>query len=99
MRMVSPSVRSDENGRRSQCCPALNHPHACNIVCRQKTRAGQTAAGLLDTFRFVVISIEGWVNQQQQQAIDCLREENRVLREQLEAADFVSLMTSVVGWL
>src|SRR5215469_6317776 len=38
---------------------------------------------LLDPFRFVLISIAGWMNQQQQQAIDYLREENRVLREQL----------------
>ena len=38
--------------------------------------------GVLDPFRFVVISIAGWMNHQQQQAIDYLREENRVLREQ-----------------
>jgi len=38
--------------------------------------------GVLDPFRFVLISIAGWMNQQQQQAIDYLREENRVLREQ-----------------
>src|SRR5215468_6834582 len=37
---------------------------------------------VLDPFRFVAISIAGWMNQQQQQAIDYLREENRVLREQ-----------------
>jgi hypothetical protein len=34
--------------------------------------------GVLDPFRFVLISIAGWMNQQQQQAIDCLREENRI---------------------
>src|SRR3954452_14410558 len=39
--------------------------------------------GLLDPFRFVLISIAGWMNEQQQQAIDYLREENKVLREQL----------------
>jgi hypothetical protein len=39
--------------------------------------------GVLDPFRFVLISSAGWMNQQQQQAIDYLREENRVLREQL----------------
>src|SRR5215470_2081717 len=33
--------------------------------------------------RFVLISIAGWMNQQQQQAIDYLREENRVLRQLL----------------
>jgi hypothetical protein len=35
--------------------------------------------GVLDPFRFVLISIAGWMNQQQQQAIDYLREENLVL--------------------
>ena len=39
--------------------------------------------GVLDPFRFVLISIAGWMNQQQQQAIEYLREENKVLREQL----------------
>lgn len=39
--------------------------------------------GVLDAFRFVLISIAGWMNQQQQQAIEYLREENKVLREQL----------------
>ena len=39
--------------------------------------------GILDPFRFVLISIAGWMNHQQQHAIEYLREENRVLREQL----------------
>jgi hypothetical protein len=39
--------------------------------------------GILDPFRFVLISIAGWISEEQQQAIDYLREENRVLREQL----------------
>src|SRR5678815_5900665 len=39
--------------------------------------------GVLDPFRFVLISVAGWMNQQQQQAIEYLREENKVLREQL----------------
>ena len=34
-------------------------------------------------FRLLVISIAGWLNRQQRDAIDYLREENRVLREQL----------------
>jgi putative transposase len=38
---------------------------------------------VLDPFRFVVIAIAGWMNQHQLQIIDYLREENRVLREQL----------------
>ena len=38
---------------------------------------------VLDPFRFVVIAFAGWMNQRQLQMIDYLREENRVLREQL----------------
>jgi hypothetical protein len=37
----------------------------------------------LDPFRFVLIAVSGWMNQQQLQLIHYLREENRVLREQL----------------
>ena len=37
----------------------------------------------LNPFRFVVIAVAGWMNQKQQHAIDYLREENRVLKEQL----------------
>ena len=40
-------------------------------------------AKLLDPFRFLMISLAGWMNQYHLQAIDYLREENRVLREQL----------------
>src|ERR1700687_4091093 len=36
-----------------------------------------------DPFRFVLIAVFGWMNQRQLQVIDYLREENRVLREQL----------------
>jgi hypothetical protein len=38
---------------------------------------------VLDPFRFVRIAVAGWMNQRQVQMIDYLREENRVLREQL----------------
>jgi putative transposase len=38
---------------------------------------------ILNAFRFVVIALAEWMNQKQQHAIDYLREENRVLREQL----------------
>ena len=38
---------------------------------------------VLDPFRFVLIAVAGWMNQQQQLTIEYLREENRVLREQL----------------
>src|SRR6266853_1296311 len=40
-------------------------------------------SGVLDPFRFVLIAVAGWMNQRQLQVIDYLREENRVLREQL----------------
>ena len=40
-------------------------------------------ASVLDPFRFVVIALSGWINQHQLLIIDYLREENRVLREQL----------------
>ena len=39
----------------------------------------------LDSFRLLLISLAGWLNQQQQEVIDYLQEENRVLREQLGA--------------
>ena len=38
---------------------------------------------MLDPFQFLLVSIAGWMNQGQQQVIEYLREENRVLREQL----------------
>jgi putative transposase len=37
----------------------------------------------LDPFRFLLTCVAGWMNQRQREAIDYLREENRVLREQL----------------
>ena len=36
----------------------------------------------LDPFRFLLMAVSGWMNQQQLELIDYLREENRVLREQ-----------------
>jgi hypothetical protein len=47
----------------------------------------------LDPFRFVLVAVAGWMNQRQLQVIDYLREENRVLLEQLGAR---RPMTSVV---
>lgn len=38
---------------------------------------------MLDSFQFVLVAVGGWMNQRQQQTIEYLREENRVLREQL----------------
>jgi hypothetical protein len=40
-------------------------------------------SAFLDPFRFLLISLAGWMNQRQLDAICYLREENRVLREQL----------------
>jgi hypothetical protein len=37
----------------------------------------------LDPFRFLIISLAGWINEQQQYANDYLREENRELRARL----------------
>jgi transposase InsO family protein len=37
----------------------------------------------LNPFSFLVVSIAGWINQRQQQVIEYLIEENRVLREQI----------------
>src|SRR6476620_12683390 len=37
----------------------------------------------LDPFSFLFISFGGWINQRQQQVIEYLVEENRVLREQI----------------
>ena len=38
---------------------------------------------VLDPFRFILIAVAGWMNERQLQTIEYLREENRVLREQL----------------
>jgi putative transposase len=37
----------------------------------------------VNPFQFLVIVVAGWMNQRQQNVIEYLREENRVLREQL----------------
>src|SRR3954466_3013996 len=41
------------------------------------------AEKVLNRFQFVVIVVAGWMNQRKQNVIEYLREENRVLREQL----------------
>ena len=38
---------------------------------------------MLDPFQFLLVAAAGWMNRHQQQTIECLRWENRVLREQL----------------
>src|SRR5215467_12624093 len=37
----------------------------------------------LDPFSFLVVTLAGWLNQRQQQVIEYLIEENRVLRQQI----------------
>ena len=37
----------------------------------------------IDPFRLLLISLAGWLNQRQQDVIDYLQQENRVLHEQL----------------
>jgi len=44
------------------------------------------AETVLNPFQFVVIVLAGWIDQRQQNVIEYLREENRVLREQLGAS-------------
>ena len=38
---------------------------------------------LLDPLRFLLVTVAGWMSQRQLEVIDYLREENRILREQL----------------
>jgi putative transposase len=42
-----------------------------------------TSLKTMNPFRFVLIALSVWMNQRQLRVIDYLREENRVLREQL----------------
>jgi hypothetical protein len=53
-------------------------------------------AGALDPFWFVLITLAGWMNQRQLQAINYLRE-NRVLREQLGGRRCASTTISAVA--
>src|SRR3954466_8246065 len=52
------------------------------VVCPARSYTGEVPR-VLDPFRFLLIAVAGWMNQHQQQIIEYLREENRVLREQL----------------
>src|SRR5205809_2841571 len=55
-----------------------------SVTAALKSRDNElTMPRVLDPFRFVLIAVAGWMNQHQLQIIDYLREENRVLREQL----------------
>src|SRR4051794_36457690 len=51
-------------------------------VCPARPYTGEVPQ-VLDPFRFLLIAVSGWMNQHQLPVIEYLREENRVLREQL----------------
>ena len=38
---------------------------------------------VLQTWQFILVALAGWLNRQQQDIVAYLREENRILREQL----------------
>jgi hypothetical protein len=44
---------------------------------------GLNTQRVLDPFRLLLIAVSAWMNHRQLQVIEYLREENRVLREQL----------------
>lgn len=44
--------------------------------------AGRIVAMSIQLWQFMLVTLAGWINRQQQYVIDYLREENRVLREQ-----------------
>jgi hypothetical protein len=52
----------------------------------------------LDPFRLLLISLAGWLNQRQQDALGYLQEENRVVREQLGASGCASATISADAW-
>ena len=47
---------------------------------------------------FLLLLVSGWVNRQQQDVIDYLREENRVFRAAMVLVGFASPMTSGAAW-
>ena len=51
------------------------------------------------TADFIILAVAGWINRRQQEAIAYLREENRVLREQLGPGGSCSRTTNGAGWL
>ena len=55
----------------------------CGRFRREMVVFGNDAEDLGSVCRFVLMAVAGWMNQEQQHAIQYLREENRVLRAQL----------------
>ena len=54
-----------------------------HVMTRYRRVTHDTMRPTLDSFRLLLIFLAGCLNQQQQEVIDYLQEENRVLREQL----------------
>lgn len=55
---------------------------------------------MIDASRLVVVSIAGWSGQQARDAIDCLRDGSRVLRERLgEVAVKTTISNTARRWL
>jgi hypothetical protein len=52
----------------------------------------------IDPFRLLLISLAGWLNQQQQDVISYLQEENHVLANNLEVSGSLSTTTNVDVW-
>jgi hypothetical protein len=65
-------------------CKFSNEPY--DIVIRQYYgQSVRAMTSVLQPFHLLVIALSGWLNRQQLAVIDYLIEENRVLKEQLEA--------------
>ena len=62
----------------------LDHPDLTRSLCGPSGCYDGIMRLALDPFRLLLISLAGWLNQQQQDVIDYLQEENRVLQQQLE---------------
>ncbi|MGA2264563.1 MAG: hypothetical protein ABSH28_24415 [Acidobacteriota bacterium] len=54
---------------------------------------------LLQPWQLLLLILEGWSNRRQQEAIEYLLMENRVLREKLGKIQSSSTMTSGGAWL
>ena len=63
----------------------ITRSHSTGRACQGYSALGGVLSQCptFDPFRLLVISVAGWLGQQQRDAIDYLRAENRVLREQL----------------
>src|SRR5215469_9122769 len=74
-------VRDPVVSRKSNCMDPQGVTRRTAVQCCENVTFLMTKS--LDPFRFLLIGLSGLMNQQQLQLIDYLREENRVLCEQL----------------